>query len=320
MIAASILVHEHPETVVDQVLNFRRFTSLCPCLHLSGALFEHRDDLAKELRRAGVDNVIINPKSLATQWGNIIDAHMSNIDCILAHGGFHKIAFHSSNDMYVRRGADDRMTECDALLNLRPAFATSRWWPAREAMVDSELGAMLKELHLSEIYGGQVEGSMYRTDVLQEIIGVIRKKRPLYHNTPFYPREEFYFVSLAHAFSTGWKIGTPVIFSEVHRYDRLQDAGSEPRIRFSENMLRWLTSSLRRRYHRFVAKRASWRISLRDIEAIRACDIDYLRDNSWIDDGRGRFQFYDEGKLFGVKRVSRNYSDPIRTYIRALPA
>jgi hypothetical protein len=212
------------------------------------------------------------------------------------------------------------MRDCDALLNLRPAFAASRWWPAREAMADAELGAMLRDLNLSEIYGGQIEGSMYRTDVLRDTIATIRKRRPLYHNAPSYPREEFYFVTLSQAFSARWKTGAPVIFSEVHRYDRIQDAASEPRIRFSESIPRWLTSSLRRRYRRRVAKRTPWRISRRDIEAIRARDTAYLRDNSWIDDGRGRFQFYDENYLFGVKRVGRDYADPIRAYIRALPA
>ena len=61
-----------------------------------------------------------------------------------------------------------------------------------------------------------------------------------------------------------------------------------------------------------------YKISKKDIEAIRNQDAKVLGNSTEMSDGGNNWQVYELSALFGVKRVERNINDPLRQYISGL--
>ena len=179
------------------------------------------------------------------------------------------------------------------------------------------------EIGQTTLIASQLEGSFYKKEIMDKVIEIIN----LYYNettsTSFYPKEEFYFSTLSSAVSDWSKIGKPIIFSEIHRFDRTLWNLKE----IFRKINKWTFSKIFgwKLYFLFenllntvLFKSKFYKIKEKDIKKINNNDKKYLEKQNFLNDGSGFFQLYDISNLFGVKRVEREYNNRIRKYIRKL--
>jgi len=284
----SILVHEKLDVVLNQISNFIKFNPKCLIIvHLSRSF---RADLGDEIEKmSSLNHVIINNKSIRTGRGDNSQfyAHFSNLLLLKKNRiVFDYVCFHASNDMFVKQGLADYMS------NFETGFAffkvRSTWHQGRHARKDRILLKALKKLDLDveSIKGSQLEGSFMCYDVCEKFMALISKNRlnrnsrihelirvirdfnkkknlffPVLPEGMLYAKEEVYFPTFSYLFST--KNGSPYVF-------------------------------------------INWDNELRVTEAdiLRIIDADYKEMKT---------------ANFAVKRVERDMNDPIRTFINSLP-
>jgi hypothetical protein len=165
------------------------------------------------------------------------------------------------------------------------------------------------------LIGSQVEGSSYETEVLYEVADVIKHAARQAARVA-YPREEVWLSTVAHA--RGARVsGTPYVFSEVHRFDRV----FWKVLRVADPLIgrrgdpRWLP----RRALEFLMIRSGFhRIGRKVVDAIAADLADELAPYEWLSDGDGKWRVFDRHGLYGVKRVPRRPDSPLRRYIDEL--
>ncbi len=297
MILFSILVHEQPGVIINQIENFRFYNpeSLI-ILHVSGFMPEaDYRSLAENIKQ--FDFVTINPKRLFSGYadGSQFKMHVENMKHALQSKlNFDYFALHASNDMFVRRGLYDFMKQYDSGFPLGDTGHKEAWQPYRAAVKDRRLKKCLKRYKLS-IQGAQVEGTFYKKTIigqaidrfealkyeipflyahgynrtLAKIIGSWKIKPILKRLIPglFYAKEEIYFPSLT--------------FDLVKR--RLD--GAYCYVNWSNNMI----------------------ITIKDIENIRSGNFGALQHQAGVK--------LSETEFFAVKRVDRKIDDPVRQYI-----
>ena len=309
----SIPVHERIEVIVNQLQNFKRFLPRAMVvLHVSqGATFK-KMDLYQALNENKIDSALINPNSVQTSWGGIILAHFENIEFIKSLGNASHIIFHSSNDMLVRDGLDDYLSIRDNIFNHRVIQPNSYWWVGNEAFVDATLSKILSPYGSGLKVASQIEGSMYQAELLYDIVKHY-KNSDVFASQRHYPREEVFLSSLACAFDVK-SDGLPYIFSEVHRFDRkLWQKLSQHPERYNEHQ-----SVGRRRKNKLNKKifnSGFYKISPNDVNSIHAGDTIKYQEFEMLNDGHEYWKIFDHQYLFGVKRVERLLSDPIRKMI-----
>lgn len=308
----SLLVHEKPDVILDQLLNIRKFfPSAKVVIHISKSALFTAENLENYLENK-VDNYYLNPEQVQTTWGGIISAHFLNIKYIYNHISIDAhVLFHSSNDMFVRVGIEDYLKGKDYLFNHRKvnSFFTY-WWVGAVAKQDKKLINLLKLNNSSLIVGSQIEGSMYKIDLLMKIIELC-EEYDLLESKLHYPREEIIFSSLANALNIK-SGGLPYVLSEVHRFDsKLWKFFMKFKKIHRYDLLRKVVNSL-------FFKSKFYEIKPRDIEAIRSNDIEYLEQFEYLYDGDHKWKLFDSNNLFAVKRVEREINNPLRVYIRGL--
>ena len=313
-ILVSVPVHEKPEVLLNQVQNFRRFLpDSIVVAHISKEFYERYSDGNLH----GTKNLLVNPEHLSTSWGNIIQAHLSNFAFARKTLDFDFFLLHSSNDMYIRHGAEKYIEGLDAGFNHRIVREGSFWWPADAAVEDERLSRIMKKCGTTEIVASQVEGSFYRADLMERIFDMISGEFDSKAETEKYTREEIWFSTVAASVCKDGKIGFPIVFSEVHRKDRFHwktFAVQRRMERFFPRSSRFLGTRLRNR----VFNDDFFHLKTRDVRKILSCDKNFLRKNQFLDDGFGRFQLYDEKAVFAVKRVRRDSGDEVREFIGTL--
>jgi hypothetical protein len=111
--------------------------------------------------------------------------------------------------------------------------------------------------------------------------------------------------------------GTPYVFSEVHRFDRV----FWKVLRVVDPLIgrrgdpRWLP----RRSLEFLMIRSGFhRIGRRMVDTIAADLADQLAPYEWLSDGDNSWRVFDRHGLYGVKRVPRRPDSPLRRYIDQL--
>ena len=216
MIYISIPVHEKPEVVVNQMQNFARYLPEAKVvLHVSkGAKFSV-NELEDILKNANVSHAFVNPTQVETKWGSIIQAHIANIRYIIQQDDAEKVIFHSSNDMLIMDGLSEYLKDKKNIFHLRKCTSDSLWWVARRALKDNEISTFFN----NKIYASQIEGSMYESQLLKNLLHEIDEKNLILDNEIFYPREEIIFSSFATKFSIS-SDGFPYIYSQIHSFDR----------------------------------------------------------------------------------------------------
>ena len=284
----SLPVHEALDTVINQIQNYQHFIPEVIIVIHASSFFEW-DDLPEKIELQKMDNILINPDRFPTQRGNglLVDVHNSNFKFALQNIGFDYFAMHSSNDMFVKKGLENYITNYEAgfaqyKLSSIMDFVSkdpilSKKLKAKSNAFDMDLTKhhpaekdpclteIVKYFNIQEILGSQIEGTFYHTEIFKEIVKEIEKFYTFKDKRiPAYSREEFYY---------------PTVASKI-----VNNIGS---------------------LYTFF----NWKepIDIDLIENIRANN--QYNYNSTI---------YDMTNIFNVKRILRNTDDPIRKYITDL--
>ncbi len=321
----SIPVHEKPDVILDQVKNINHyFPEADIVLHVSAGYFE-KYELGPI---TGLPGVYLNPEHMITGWGSIVLTHVSNFAYAETLGNdYDYFILHSSNDMYVRHGVGEYIQMFDAGFDLHylPQRSTY-WWPCARAWEDPGLEACKERIGQTRIVATQVEGSFYRMDIMRKIMNTIREcmeqGKVVPDNGRYGTREEMFFSTLGECLVPRERIGRPFVFSEVHRFDRelwrdFQRADDQYRKWGHYLLPARVYNKLKSIYNDYKFKQGAYQTTPEIVDKIKALDEEYVEKNRFLDDGVSKFELYrDAVSLFAVKRVTRDYNDPLRTYIR----
>lgn len=319
--AVSIAVHEAPQALDDQIENIKKYIRHpIIVIHISGG--QCKNFSIDKLRAQ--EHVYVNPRHFKTSWGDIARVHLSNFIYISRQITFDYFILHASNDCYVKKGVERYMEKYRAGFNRRRVDEkVSGWCMAQPAAADPVLRQVSRECGNQGIVASQVEGSFYSYEIMLAVSQKLSGKLfcDPYRSYPdfSYTKEEFYFSTAAYGMLSEKEIGYPVVFSEVHRFDRtyyryLSVSGRIFRGKY--NSIKNMADDLVLR----ILRRGNWyRLSKKDINTVRERDYKKISKNQFLDDGSGEFQLYDPNGLFAVKRVPRNIRHPLRTCIRELP-
>lgn len=314
MIYISIPVNESFDAIVSQAQNFSHyFPEAKIVFHLSPSANFSIKDLENLFKLTHITNAVVNPIQVETAWGDIFRAHLENIIYILSLGNATKIAFHSSNDMLVREGVSHYLADKNYVFHQRKLFKDSYWWPANLALNDVRLNDWLSLYGAGALVASQIEGSVYPIEFLKELIEEVVYRHPVLESRSKYPHEEIIFSSFAHI--KGIKSqGLPYIFSEVHRFDKAlwQSLDSFPKLLNEDNLV---NKKIKKKFIKQLFDLNFYKISIKDIEAIRRQNTRYLKKFEYMSDGNNLWQVHTVNNLFGVKRVERDMTNPIRQYI-----
>ena len=310
MIYISIPVHEKPEVVVNQMQNFARYLPEAKVvLHVSkGAKFSV-NELENVLKNENVSHVLVNPTQVETKWGSIIQAHLANIRYIIQQGDAEKVIFHSSNDMLIMDGLSEYLQDKKNIFHLRKCTSDSLWWVARRALKDNEISTFFN----NEIYASQIEGSMYDISLLKSLVHNIDNRDLILDSEFFYPREEVIFSSFACKEDIK-PDGLPYVYSEIHNFDRCFFKYIEVfKFIAKRNCL----------FGKFFRRLLSYTLTVLNKDHINISLIKSILDRKYpgvkeiiLNDSLSlKWIVYDNHSLFGVKRVKRDLSDPVRKFI-----
>ncbi len=315
--AVSIAVHEAPQALDDQIENIKKYIRHpIIVIHISAGQCENFpiDKLRKK------KHVFVNPEHLHTSWGDIVRVHLSNFIYISRQTTFDYFVLHASNDCYVKKGMERYIGKYRAGFNRRRVNEkTSGWCMAQPAVADPVLQQVSRECGNKGIVASQAEGSFYSYEIMLTVVKKLSGR--LLSDTDWsYTKEEFFFSTAAYGMLSEKEIGYPIVFSEVHRFDRMYYRYLDVSRRIFrgtyENRMKNIADGLVLR----ILRRGNWYgLSKKDICAVRERNYRQLLKNQFLDDGSGEFQLYDPDGLFAVKRVPRNSRHPLRTYIRKLP-
>lgn len=316
MLYISIPVHENVDVVVNQCRNICFYTEATVIIHASNY------SLQKEIRECLLNNklesrIIINTKSVRTDWGNIFAAHIENLRFLkntrlLEHSD--RIAFHASNDMFIKKGVESYIkTTTRSIYTPRIYEREAYWWPANKAREDEVLcNAMEAQFGKNWLLvGGQLEGSVYTWKILEKLIIWYDKFLGTLPDTGCYPREEIIFPSFA--FNLGDVPEKEVyLYSEVHKYDSIV----YKYFRKIDNF-KIIPSALRYLMKKIVSaglRRLSflYKLKLEDVKHgryARVCVHD--KACTWYANGVGM-------SIYGIKRVPRDLNNSIRRYLSQL--
>jgi len=199
----SILAHEKPEIVIDQIENAHRyFPEASIILHL------HRKFAWEPPKRFQIgrqkptvdftqyERVMVNPVSHRTEWGNLHHAHNSNFKYAQTKLDFDYFLLHSSSDLFVRPGVAGFVSKYDMGVSLLAPHAD--WGAPLMAEGDPVFQRIMKEAGAKELWWSQVEGTFYRRELFAEMVRIIENHHTFDASKP-YIHEEIYYPTIASA-------------------------------------------------------------------------------------------------------------------------
>lgn len=328
-VAISIPVHERQDVVIDQIKNLKKYV---PCalivIHISSEMKE-----CEELTSFIVNEpqVYQNPQRLMCGWGNIIDAHISNYSYLKSITDFDYIMFHASNDMYIRKGVEQYISQYDVGFHVHKIYKISRWWPSVYALEDPVIKEIVDLLGAESIVATQIESSFYRRDLFEEIIEVVQKARKQLEDkgkTEYkeaYTREEVYFSTIAYYLlqKRGLHRGYPTTYSEVHDFDRALwrrqyiTWGIYHRLGLCKVIPRQVYDKFEKDYSERFANKNTTALTISIVKKLVDKPSVYLNKHIYLNDSVTKYRLYGE-QIFSVKRVPRETNDPLRVYINNL--
>lgn len=195
--AISLLVHEQCQVVVDQCRNFETFSSdTIIMIHVSPSSNFTAEELSKSLIESGLNRCFINPKSVPTQWGRIIGAHLSNIEELAKVCEPDTIvSFHASNDMLLL--SLPSLDHGASLYEAREVSRTSLWSVGRACARSPTFSTWSAMLGCPEAIGSQIEGSAFPLGMLAELAARIAALPEILDMLPAIA-EEIVFATYAH--------------------------------------------------------------------------------------------------------------------------
>ncbi|SFF09241.1 hypothetical protein [Trichococcus pasteurii] len=282
----SIPVHEKPEVVIDQIMNYKYYNQGCGIvLHLSKN-FQYTGSQYNENTFFEVlehlDNVFINPRHVRTGFGDIIQAHLSNFEYVCSVTDFEYFSLGASNDLFIKEGLNDFMVEWKAGLKIIPVDIDVTWMAAYKAKSDTDLLNMLASLNgtVNDIKRSQVEGAFFDKKLFSQIANIVNNSYDFndINENQLYAREEVYFPTIVQ-----FLISDKEIYTDNYTYNATNSASWTI---YLDDIDRIITS----KNNYFCIKRIS-----RDINnPIRSYVRDYLGEYT------NKVQVY----ISGVKKIS----------------
>lgn len=316
MIYISLLVHENIDVIINQINNLNKFYSDCIIVtHVAKISKIIINTLSQRIKNEKINNIIVNPNQADTSWGNVIAGHIANIEYIKKINGKGIIVFHASNDMLLSHEVKKYVTITKSAYNQRLVLPGSYWWPANMVLQDKVFTDFVNSFNSGAIFASQIEGSFYETEVLFEIIALI-KKYNLLNSKYHYTKEEIFFSTLACCI--GYQSnGLPYIFSEVHDFDRILWK-KFTQIDNNKLLNNFIKNKLKKYLNNRLFKKGDYKINQNTIRFVLNKDPIFLDQRKYLNDGNNIWQVYNKNHLYGVKRVARDMSDPIRIMISNL--
>lgn len=302
----SLLVHEKPEVILDQLRNFRHFApGAVIVIHLSVG-FNFPDEFISEA--IGLGQVHFNPQRVATNKVNLLYPHLLNIRYILTLGPAETdfISFQASNDLLVRGGLEEHLRSYDAgyfsdgILDVKnePVYAGNVY-------ADTGFLRLCETLNCKVIIKSQIEGLYAQVKDLKSVLRLIDEAGFDMSQKRSYFAEEVMLPTLLHYVLGGsGRVGLPYILSEI----AIQMKYIEIRHRvFGYNFFA-------KAFGRVLKLIGPNRITKGLVNRIRRGDLGFY---NFFGRGIGVRRFSIEHS-FGVKRVNRDMSDRLRLYVRGL--
>lgn len=201
----SIPVHEKPEVVIDQIINFQHFNPGCGIvLHISDKFDFSREKLSYKEFKSIIEklpNVYINPVSVRTGISDIIQAHISNFRYVDGITQFEKFCLCASNEIFVKFGLYEHIKDYDCGLEKKliahygDADFSKEYYYTFRTVNDTSLKKILNELNSDKIFFSHVEGIFFNRNLFCKMADVIEQNYDYKSITVKYPREEVYFSS-----------------------------------------------------------------------------------------------------------------------------
>lgn len=201
-IVFSIPIHEKFEVVIDQIINIFSQNANCAIIFHISKGFNYsdslisRDEFIQITKKIG--DIYINPQSVRTGYGDIIQAHLSNFSYVYNHFNFEYIAFLSSNEMFIKKGLFDHICNYDCGIQFIDVSEKkhANWTTGLSSTIDKELKKYLATNNCDKIYGSHIEGSFFKKDLFLTIVHEINGFYNYLEMQYAYPREEIYFSSV----------------------------------------------------------------------------------------------------------------------------
>jgi len=202
----SILAHEKPEILRDQIANFQRYlpdSAIVVHLHVKFNWGGDPQDFTQ------IPEVFVNPQSLPTEWGNLHHAHNANFRFARSLADFDYFVLHSSSDLFVKAGAEHYIPQVEAGVSY--VAPQPSWGAPLFAEGDPVFQRIMKDAGANEIWCSQVEGTFYARQVFQDMVDIIERHFD-YRKTLPYVHEEIYYPTIARGL--GVRCGYPILLRE----------------------------------------------------------------------------------------------------------
>lgn len=293
MILISLLVHEKPEVILDQIANFKKYAPEAGIVIHPARQFAESSNILEEL--GGIDGVWVNPQPFYTGFGLVLKCHVSNFQFAQEVGiPFTHYCLHASNDMFVRPGMEDYVRQHDFgffqhdLASDSDLF--SQWIP--DFHQDRAYRKIMREIGSAPThFASQVEGTFYPKEAFDRFARLVRRHAW---------RESLWLPGYVHGTSL------PLVHM-VNKLGRTRGRRkymgkySYPREEFYQaNFFPAICPSPAPPYC-FMNWEAELKVTTQDIADIR--------------NGLIPLEGYDA--LFAVKRVARDLDDPLRKMIQS---
>ncbi len=195
-IVFSLLVHERPLVILDQINNILTFNPNSTVAIHFNPKFSENDSLSKAeliniLKK--IKGVVINPHPVDVSIDNLIQGHISNYRCVEKED-FDYFYLIASNELFICSGAEKFVENydfgCEKLKN-------KKWYYYKKMIADDSMKQLLGESLEERCFTSQVEGSFYSKDIFAHLISSIERVFDYKNQSQIYPREESMFSTIA---------------------------------------------------------------------------------------------------------------------------
>lgn len=216
----SIPVHERLEVLVDQLLNFKHFNPNSGFVIHFSKEFDYNNSLLTKNDFLSIvnkfNNVYINPNSLRTGFGDIIQAHLSNFVCV-KNVDFIYFAICASNELFIKPGVYKYMKKADC--GVMQNILNDRKWAHGEFVdKDIDFSNYLLTKNVSTVMLTRPEGQFYKKALFEKVEYEINSFYNYKKIDALYPREEVYFPTIIANLSSEdrLRISSPFNYSAYH--------------------------------------------------------------------------------------------------------
>ena len=170
----SLLVHEQPLVILDQIINVKRNNpNSMIVIHINPKFKDDDSFSLKDLLKIVLkfDYVFINDKRLNVGKDNIIQAHVSNFKYV-KDVEFDYFYFIASNEVFLKKGAETFVENYDFGCE---KVKYEKWFYINQMNNDIYLNNIFQTINSKEYYYSQIEGSFYSKEMIQKIMDIIEK-------------------------------------------------------------------------------------------------------------------------------------------------